>query len=263
MISLEQLEKLMEETGAGYELCSAALKANDGDYAKAKETVYKIREEGRTGSQEGNFAEGAYSSSGDKENWEDTVDAEYQEVGEEEENESSLSFSQFWETCKNVLEKVNATNLVVRKDGKVILNISMMVGAIGVILAPLAALFGLGAAFVTQYEVVIILEDGREINILKKAKDEAQNVQRDWEYYASSKEGDEEVIHVEEVKSSEHSSCTCEDSSDSSEKGSCCCEDSSDSSGKDSCGCEGSSDSSEKDSCCCEDDKDSSEDSCC
>ena len=58
--------------------------------------------------------------------------------------------------------------------------------SIGLILAPLASLFALGAAFFTQYEVVIVLEDGREINILKMAKDEANNIKRSWEYYVNT-----------------------------------------------------------------------------
>ena len=171
MITLEDLEKLMAETGAGYELCSMALKMQDGDYDLAKETVYKIMNENRS---EGQPMGGPL------------VEAEFAENKEDEEADSEpLSFDQFWKTCKEVLSKVNATSLVVRKDGHVLLNLSMTVGAIGVILAPIASLFALGAAFLTQYDVVIVLEDGREINILKMAKDEANNIKRSWEYYVN------------------------------------------------------------------------------
>lgn len=172
MITLEDLERLMAETGAGFELCSMALKARDGDYDLARETVYKIMNENRG---EGQEIEESY------------IDAGYAENRNQEGNESEgLSFDQFWKTCKEVLSKVNATSIVVRKEGRVLLNLSVTVGAIGLILAPLASLFALGAAFFTQYEVVIVLEDGREINILKMAKDEANNIKRSWEYYVNT-----------------------------------------------------------------------------
>ncbi len=174
MVTLEQVEKLMQETGADFYLVSWALKSTDGDEAKAKEYIRQNREEKST-AYEAADGESAQAESNDAKTEEPT------------QKKSIPDVEDLLKTIRGVLDKVNATNILIRKEGDVLLNISCTIGAIGLILAPIAALVGLGAAVLTSYDVVIVLEDGREINLMAMAKDEVNNVKKGWEHYTEAR----------------------------------------------------------------------------
>lgn len=83
-----------------------------------------------------------------------------------------------FEAIEEVWRKGNASHLEVVKDGKTILRLSLTVSAIGLILAPLAALIGLGAALITDYKITITLENGTVVDInefaLKRKQDQEE-----------------------------------------------------------------------------------------
>ena len=45
------------------------------------------------------------------------------------------------------------------------LNVSLVIGTIGFVLAPVAALIGIGTALITEYTIKITLDDGTVINV--------------------------------------------------------------------------------------------------
>jgi hypothetical protein len=69
------------------------------------------------------------------------------------------------EAIKEIWRKGNASRLDIEKNGRSVLSISLTVGTIGVLLAPVAALIGFGAALVTEYTIKITLDNGTVINV--------------------------------------------------------------------------------------------------
>ncbi|MDW7657302.1 MAG: DUF4342 domain-containing protein [Bacillota bacterium] len=69
------------------------------------------------------------------------------------------------EAIKEIWKRGNASRLDIEKDGRSVLSVSLVVGAIGFVLVPVAALIGIGAALITEYIVKITLDDGTVINV--------------------------------------------------------------------------------------------------
>ena len=181
MITLEQVEEFMRTSDVDFALAAEALRAADGDFDAAKAFVEARRAaqeaaeaeaEGESAQAEGNSAQAEGNTSGSAD---ETAEDEAKEPNAED----------ILHTLREVLGKVNASNILIRKDGKTILNLSCTIGAIGLILAPIASLIGLGAAVLTSYEILIILADGRELNLTAMTKDEVNDVKKGWEYYTS------------------------------------------------------------------------------
>jgi hypothetical protein len=81
------------------------------------------------------------------------------------ESDKTVHASDIIDAIKEIWRKGNASRLDIEKDGKAVLSISLTIGAIGVLLAPVAALIGIGAALVTEYTIKITLDDGTVINV--------------------------------------------------------------------------------------------------
>ncbi|NCC84715.1 MAG: DUF4342 domain-containing protein [Clostridia bacterium] len=174
MITLEQVEEFMRTSDVDFALAAEALRAADGDFDAAKAFV-----EARRAAQEAAEAEAEGESAQAEGNTSGSADETAEDEAKEPNAEDILH------TLREVLGKVNASNILIRKDGKTILNLSCTIGAIGLILAPIASLIGLGAAVLTSYEILIILADGRELNLTAMTKDEVNDVKKGWEYYTS------------------------------------------------------------------------------
>jgi hypothetical protein len=69
------------------------------------------------------------------------------------------------EAIKEIWRKGNASRLDIEKEDKTVLSISLTVGTIGLLIAPVAALIGIGAALITEYTVKITLDNGTVINV--------------------------------------------------------------------------------------------------
>ncbi len=69
------------------------------------------------------------------------------------------------DAIREIWNRGNASRLDIEKGGRSILSISLTVGAIGLVLAPVAALIGIGAALITDYVVTITLDNGTVINV--------------------------------------------------------------------------------------------------
>src|SRR5512133_1319825 len=79
------------------------------------------------------------------------------------------------DAIKEIWKRGNASRLDIEKDGRVVLSVSLTISTIGLILAPVAALIGIGAAMITEYTVKITLDNGTVINVnefaIKRKKD--------------------------------------------------------------------------------------------
>jgi len=69
------------------------------------------------------------------------------------------------DAIKEIWNRGNASRLDIEKGGKTVLSVSLTVGTIGLVLAPVAALIGIGAALITDYVVTITLDNGTVINV--------------------------------------------------------------------------------------------------
>ena len=79
--------------------------------------------------------------------------------------------SEVLEKLKKVIEKGNVTRIMIKKDDEILLNIPVTAGAIGVILGPVAAIFGVSAALVTKTKVEIMQNDGKIVDLSEMAEE--------------------------------------------------------------------------------------------
>lgn len=63
--------------------------------------------------------------------------------------------NQLVDTAKSLIAKGNVRSIVVRKDGRTIVELPLTVGVIGTLLAPQLALLGVLAAFISQTTIEI------------------------------------------------------------------------------------------------------------
>jgi hypothetical protein len=70
-----------------------------------------------------------------------------------------------FDAISEIWRKGNASSLEIEKNGKSVLNISLTVGTIGLLLAPVASLIGIGAALITEYTIKITLDNGTVIDV--------------------------------------------------------------------------------------------------
>ncbi len=69
------------------------------------------------------------------------------------------------EAIKEIWRRGNASRLEIEKDGHTVLSLSLTVGTIGLIIAPVASLIGIGAALITDYTIKITLDNGDVIDV--------------------------------------------------------------------------------------------------
>ncbi len=137
MITMEKIDYVMDITGAPYEVVRAALLDADGDVDKA---INLIR------------------------NSVDTL------LGKEE-SKKDFNFDDIEKAIRDLWEQGLASRLVVEKRGEVILSLSLAVSAFGAVLAPLAALVGVGAGLLNDYDFKLLTKDKQEIDLKEYIKE--------------------------------------------------------------------------------------------
>lgn len=177
MITLDQIEQLMARTGADYPTVRDALRATDGDMFKALLLIEQDQAKDET-----TEAAGYRYEDTRKEKTAETHTADDAKDTEHTAKEATTA-GQILETLRELLSRFNATKITIRKGDRVILDLSATIGAIGLIIAPIAAIIGLGAAVVTEYEIILTLDNGREINVNQAAKEQFGNVKAGFDTY--------------------------------------------------------------------------------
>lgn len=143
MTDIEKIDRMMEITGESYETIRAALLEANGDMDQAILAILRSKEGAAT----------------------EAPDVEYEEVKEDEKPAKGALASDIIDTIKEIWEKGNASSLIIEKGGKEIMNLSLTIGTIGLVIAPVAAVIGLGAALITEYQIKIVMDDGKVINV--------------------------------------------------------------------------------------------------
>lgn len=166
MIDTDTLDAVIQRTGADYEKAKAALKISDGDIEMAVRIIqtYNLKDDAANS---GSFHAGAEK---------DQAKPDGRENQTKTEEQIPLA-GDILDAIKDIWKKGNASRLDIEKEGKTLLSISLTIGTIGLVLAPVAALIGIGAALITDYKITITLDNGTKINVnefavLHKQKDE-------------------------------------------------------------------------------------------
>jgi uncharacterized protein DUF4342 len=66
-----------------------------------------------------------------------------------------VTADKLYETVRNLIHEGNVRRLIVRHDGKTIMEVPLMIAAVGVLAAPLLAAIGALAALANDYELEI------------------------------------------------------------------------------------------------------------
>lgn len=70
-----------------------------------------------------------------------------------------VSADKLFDTVRNLVHEGNVRKLIVRKDGKTIMEVPLTIAAVGVIAAPLLAAIGALAAIAGDYELEVEREE--------------------------------------------------------------------------------------------------------
>ncbi len=136
MLTLEKIDKIVERTGCTFEEARDALKFTEGDIIEA---IIYIESNGKS-----------KFHKADKPN-----------VG-----------ADIIEKLKACIHRGNVSRIVIEHEGEVILNMPVTVGAIGVVLAPVIGVIGLGATILNKISVKVIDTEGKETHVFKKGFEE-------------------------------------------------------------------------------------------
>jgi len=137
MITLEAIDRVMEATGASYDRVREALLGADGGVDAAINSL--LAEEAPEGEPED--AAGGPST------------------------DANALLDDIVSSIKEIWRTGNASSLIIEKQGKQILNLSLTISALALLVAPLVVLLGLGAALVTEYTIKVIMKNGEVIDV--------------------------------------------------------------------------------------------------
>ena len=167
MVTLEKIDQVVERTGVTYEEARAALEEVGGDVLEA--IIYL--ETSRKG-----FADNMSSNINDKK---ETI------IG----------------VLKELIKKGNITRVIIRSEEKIVLDLPIYIGAVGVFFAPYVALIGATLAALNKYDIVIQTKEDKEYNLnemtesqLNKFKSAVSRKKKDAPFC-----DDDVVVDVEEV----------------------------------------------------------------
>ncbi len=138
-INLEKIDTVIDRTGVSYKEAKEALEANNDDVIEA---IVYLEEKLSSG---GSFAQNI-ESKGEK----------------------------LLEKLKELIKEGNVNKITIKKDGEVLANIPINVGAVAFLATTFWSTVGLTAAVLTKHTIEITKEDGEVIN-LKEASEKTIN----------------------------------------------------------------------------------------
>lgn len=128
-ITLEKIELVKDRTGVTYAEAKAALEENDGSVVDA---IIAIEETINSGEKSRGFGK-----------------------------RGEALFSRI----KDIVKKGNVSKIQVKKDSEIVLNVPVNAGLVGVVIAPIAAVVAVVAAFGFKCTIEIIKDDGTIIDV--------------------------------------------------------------------------------------------------
>lgn len=170
-VTLEKIELVKDRTGVTYQEAKDALEAADGSVVDA---IIAIEEKINAG------VSGQASNVGSK-------------------------ASALVDAIKENINKGNVSRIKVKKDGEIILNVPVTAGILGVVIAPIASIVGVVAAFGFKCVIEIVREDGTILDVSDAVTDAVgtvaekgstvfdQAVGKGAEFYAKGKEAADDL----------------------------------------------------------------------
>ncbi len=174
MITLEKIDQVVQRTGVSYEQAKNALEQSHGDVLEAIIFLEKQKSQ--------------KSGSG-----------------------KQISVSDIMDTLKDFIHKGNVTRIIISDDETTLLNIPVTFGAIGVVLAPVIAVLGVGAAIVTNLNVSIKDYNGNIIDLNKVTAERLDALKRKGEQMRQKAEEKADDIKEAIYKKSSEPSCACKE----------------------------------------------------
>lgn len=133
MITLEKIDQVVERTGATYEEAKKALEANDGNVIEAIIYIQNVEEDDMDG--------------------------------------KKMKSSDIIDTLKEFIRRGNVSRIIITDKDVTLLNIPVTFGALGVVLAPVIAVLGVGTILVTDINISIQDHNGKIIDLNKETSD--------------------------------------------------------------------------------------------
>lgn len=159
MINLEKIDAVIAATGADYATVRQVLLATDGDIAASIRMILNSRHDQDTTAQESAdaYSEGSQDQSQDQsQSQKDRQHFNYQD-----------QLDDIVSVIKEIWRTGNASSLIVEKNGRTVLNLSLTVSAFILIITPLISIIGLGTAIITEYTIKIQMVNGEIIDVLE------------------------------------------------------------------------------------------------
>ncbi len=132
-VTLEKIELVKDRTGVTYKEAKEALEAADGNVVDAIVSI------------------------------EDKTD------GETSSQKISQKGNEIIDKIKEVVDRGNASRIVISKDGDRIINLPLNAGVIGAIVAPWGIILGVAASFGFNCKIEVVKDDGSVVDITDKA----------------------------------------------------------------------------------------------
>jgi len=166
-ITLEKIELVKDRTGVSYKEAKEALEAADGNVVDAIISI------------------------------EDSLDMKSK-------SKITEQSAQIVEKLKDLVKKGNVSKICIKKNGEVILNLSVNIGIIGTVIAPWAAIAGTIAALGTKCQIEVIKDNGEVIDVTEMAYDAFDEAKEKGSAFADEvKVKGEEVYHNVKDKATE------------------------------------------------------------
>jgi len=158
-ITLEKIELVKDRTGVSYKEAKEALEASEGNVVDAIISI------------------------------EDSIDIKSK-------SKITEQSAQVVEKLKEIVKKGNVSKISIKRNGEVILNLSVNIGIIGTVIAPWAAIAGTIAALGTKCQIEVIKENGEIIDVTEMAYGTFEDVREKGSAFADDlKVKSEEVFH--------------------------------------------------------------------
>lgn len=135
MVTLEKIDLVVERTGVTYEVAKMALEQSEGNVIEAIILIQNDFQNTASGEGKG------------------------------------MRSSDIIETLKEFIRKGNVSRIIITDKDTTLLNIPVTFGALGVILAPVIAVLGVGTLLVTNINISIQDHNGKIIDINKETSD--------------------------------------------------------------------------------------------
>ena len=126
-ISLEKIDTVVARTGASFSNAKKALEETEGDVIEA---IILLEEK--------------------EDSWTEDISHKSEDLIDK---------------VKDLVREGNVTKVVVKKDGRTILNIPVTFAAVGSVLAIKPALLGLGIAVLSRCSIEVVREDGEVVDV--------------------------------------------------------------------------------------------------